>query len=180
MSMSAGQPPQQMASAKDAKEVSHADGANEPLNSSDNDTAPVDSPRSHSVMVLMSTRAMRPAPLCVTASLAGVDEPVRMNRPRSPAVSIARRAASHVEGTSCHSSMTWGRALQRQCGVGCGERLHVWVIEMNDAFSERQCGPGFAAPLGAPDLDGTEGGKQSLQAFVHEAGAVRQGLFCSV
>lgn len=31
-----------------------------------------------------------------------------------------------------------------------------------------------------PDLDGTEGGKQSLQAFVHEAGAVRQGLFCSV
>ena len=110
VSMSAGQPPQQMASAKDAKEVSHADGANEPLNSSDNDTAPVDSPRSHSVMVLMSTRAMRPAPLCVTASLAGVDEPVRMNSPRSPAASIARRAASHVEGTSCHSSMTWGRA----------------------------------------------------------------------
>lgn len=49
--------------------------------------------------------------------------------------------------------------------------------EMNDAFSERQCGPGFAAPLGAPDLDGTEGGKQSLQAFVHEAGAVRPGAF---
>lgn len=48
---------------------------------------------------------------------------------------------------------------------------------MNDAFSERQCRPGFAAPLSAPDLDGTEGGKQSLQTFVHEAGAVRQGLF---
>lgn len=90
-----------------ALDVSHADGSNEPSNSPDSDTEPVDRPRSHSVMVLMSTRAMRPAPLWVTASLAGVEDPVRMNRPRSPpAASTARRVASQVEGTSCHSSTT--------------------------------------------------------------------------
>ena len=107
----AGQPPQHIASAKGASDVSHADGLNTPSNSPDSDTEPVDRPRSHSVMVLISTRAMRPAPLWVTASLAGVEEPVRMNRPRSPpAASTARRVASQVEGTSCHSSTTWGRA----------------------------------------------------------------------
>ena len=103
----AGQPPQHMASAKGASDVSHADGSNALSNSPDSDTEPVDRPRSHSVMVLMSTRAMRPAPLWVTASLAGVEDPVRMNRPRSPpAASTARRVASQVEGTSCHSSTT--------------------------------------------------------------------------
>ena len=106
----AGQPPQHMASARGASDVSQALGSNLPSNSPESDTAPVERPRSHSVMVLMSTRAMRPAPLCVTESLAGVEEPVRMNSPRSPAASTARRAASQVEGTSCHSSTTWGRA----------------------------------------------------------------------
>ena len=108
--MRAGQPPQHIASASDASDASQADGLNAWSNRPASDTAPDESPRSHSVMVLMSSRAILPAPLWVTESFAGMDDPVRMNIPRSsPTASTARRAASHTEGTSCHSSTTCGR-----------------------------------------------------------------------
>lgn len=55
--------------------------------------------------------AMRPAPLWDTLALSADEDPVRMYCPRLlPLSSTARRTASHIFGTFCHSSMTWGRA----------------------------------------------------------------------
>ena len=72
------------------------------------------------------------------------------------------------------------RALQRQCGVGLGQRLHVWVVQMHNALAKRQRRPGLAAPLGTTNLDCAEDGKQPLQAFVDKARAVRPRLFGSI
>ena len=70
--------------------------------------------------------------------------------------------------------------LQRQRGVGLGQRLDVWVVKMHDTLAERQRRPELAAPLGTANLNCAEGGEQPLQAFVDEPRTIRLGLFGSI
>lgn len=70
--------------------------------------------------------------------------------------------------------------LQRQRGVGLGQRLDVWVVKMHDALAERQRRPGLASPLGTANPDCAEGGEQPLQAFVDETRTIHLGLFGSI
>ena len=75
------------------------------------DTVPSDMPLSNRLRGRMWILAMRPAPLWDTLALSADEDPVRMYCPRLlPLSSTARRTASHIFGTFCHSSMTWGRA----------------------------------------------------------------------
>lgn len=63
-------------------------------------------------MGFIRIRPIRPAPLwCGVCCPSGVDDPVRSHRPFSPGSSSTLwRTSSQISGTSCHSSMTWGRS----------------------------------------------------------------------
>ena len=75
------------------------------LNREDRETAPDDSPDSYRDIVRISIKDILPVPVCIIPLFAGVDDPVRMNRPFSGDLSTSFQTASHMDGTSCHSSI---------------------------------------------------------------------------
>lgn len=107
----AGQPPRHMARARSSALVEDGAVGHSLSNSPASDTVPSDMPLSNRLRGRMWILAMRPAPLWDTLALSADEDPVRMYCPRLlPLSSTARRTASHIFGTFCHSSMTWGRA----------------------------------------------------------------------
>ena len=81
-----------------------------PSQTSLTDTAHAESPLSCKDIGCMAREAMRPVPECMTPFRCGVADPVRINRPLLSCSSDLYLTASHIAGTSCHSSMRCGDA----------------------------------------------------------------------
>lgn len=86
---------------------------------------PVESPDSIRDIVRMRRRLMRPVPLCTGAEsfLKGVEEPVRMKSPLDALASTSDLTASHILGTSCHSSIMWGGSPSRAIRISDSAKL---------------------------------------------------------
>ena len=71
------------------------------------DIVPEESPDSIRDIVRMRRRLIRPVPLCTGAEsfLRGAEELVRMKSPLDALESTSDLTASHILGTSCHSSI---------------------------------------------------------------------------
>ncbi len=104
-----GQPPVEMYSTSDSRVTELMTGEMSPLRIiSANETSPVESPDSYKDIVRIRKCLIRPVPLCTGRTSLGTEDPVSMNCPLIDLRSTSDLTASHIAGTSCHSSIRCG------------------------------------------------------------------------